>query len=433
MTHSMAKSSLLQRTSLVFLSLFAISTLISQSAMDLFASLFVATCLVLVATSSAYRSHLFRRTGFELLIGLWFLMTTVSLAWGTSWVEVPQWRKLLDFHWLILAVLVGRHLSFTGVRLRALSWHLIALSIGSLWAIFLFFWKSDPLTSHALDAFPDGTVRTGGFIGQAIVFAQLYSLWVMLPLGVLLFQFPRFSELKKTPLSFCLLIDSSLWGLLALLLSFTRGVWLSVFLTLLVLLGLRRKLWAGLAVLFGTGFLFLLTQVWPALQGRILQAFQGGDSERIWIWSANWRMFQDSPWFGVGYNHNVQLLPRYYTLIGAPPDLLVSHAHNQYLQILTGIGLAGFLFYMGFWLQVLAKSRGLARSAPRLSVQQGFAYGLFCSFVVFLLGGLFESNFEHAKMRSTLALMLGLLIWLGDQAPNSSVLSLEKAPKGSDH
>lgn len=396
----------------IFLSLFAITTLISQSLMDLFSGLFGVTVLVLVAVRPDYRLHLFRRTGFEWIVVLWFLATAAGLFFGMDLVAVPQWTKLADFKWLVLAILIGRHMSYIRAPAEKMLWHWWAFSVASLWAIALFFLKVDPLhPGQAMDAFPDGTVRTGGFLQQAIVFAQLYAVWLLIPIGLFVQDLPRLQSYRRQPLALATIVDAVLWGSLALLFSFTRGIWLAVPIAVLIILAIRRWMWALVMSVVGGASVVGLAAAWPALQSRLLQALEGADSERVWIWKANWQMFLDHPLLGVGYNHNVQLISQYYQKIGAPAGLLESHAHNQYLQILTGTGVIGFLFYISFWILLLVRALKLYRQG---SAMAGWTLGVIGSILVFLMGGAFESNFEHAKIRSVLALIVGLVIWLSD-------------------
>lgn len=399
----------------VTLSLFAIMTLVSQSAMDLFSGLFVLSSLILISTRTDYRAWMFRRTGFEWVAGAWFLATLASLIGGAGLVPDSQWRKLLDFRWLVIAVLVGRHLGYIRIRERTLIFHGIAFSLASLWAILIFVLGYDPLQPGVpLDAFADGTVRTGGFLQQAIVFAQLYGLWLMLPLGLVIEDLPRLRIIRADSARASILTNAIVLGSIAILLSFTRGIWIAVPLATLVCLSARRWTWALLASLTGAIAVIGMMQVWSALNDRILQAFQGGDSERVWIWTANWEIWKSSPLFGVGYNQNVQLLPEFYEKIQAPSGLLISHAHNQFLHILAGTGLFGITAYTAFWSLILYQGFQTYRRLDKPYLR-GLGLGVIGATTVFLFGGAFESNFEHAKMRLTLALIIGLLIYLKDQ------------------
>lgn len=416
LTDQTSNTGALVKTTNVFLSLFAVSTLISQTAMDFFSALFVFGVLILAARDSRYRAWQLRRTGLEWFAGLWFGATLLSLLWNTDRVPDLQWMKLLDFRWLLVAVAAGRHLSFIRVSEYTIRAHFVPYVLACLWAISIFFLKYDPLQPGAvLDAFPDGTVRTGGFLQQAIVFAQLYGLWLMIPIGILIQDLPRFEALRSSGPRGTIWMGAVIFGSLAILLSFTRGVWMAVPIASVVILSIRRWTWALVGALLGLVSVVGLMLSWPALNDRILQAFQGGDTERLWIWRANWEMWKDSPLFGVGYNQNVQLLTEYYAKVEAPPGLLVSHAHNQFLHILTGTGVFGMLAYASFWIFSLIAGFRLYRNlSPKQKFARGMTLGVIGAICVFLFGGAFESNFEHAKMRLTLALVLGLLVALRD-------------------
>lgn len=411
--------------------LLIISTLISQSAMDLFSSLFVVGTIIRIFRNSDFRQHVLRPTGFELLALVWIAATGLSLFLNKNFVTHPQWYKLLDFRWLILAWLTARYLSFEKWTANKIWKFSIPLALCSTFAILVFFLKFNPITPHqAMDTFPGGTVRTGGFLQQPIVFAQLYALWLMPFLALFIYGLPRQLEwiklVDRSPLlGLSVLIATLLTGT-AILLSFTRGVWLSVFIATAVLIGLRRWLWSLVTILVVGAGTWGLATVWPVLQDRLLQAFQGGDTERIWIWKANLKMWSESPWFGVGYNQNVELLPKYFNIVGAPDGLLISHAHNQFIHILSGTGIIGLIAYLAFWLYLLAVCISLffrtsCLEPERMPSRSILAMGLTGTVLEFLAGGLFESNFEHAKIRLTMSIIVGLIIWLKDTTPQDSI------------
>jgi O-antigen ligase len=74
-----------------------------------------------------------------------------------------------------------------------------------------------------------------------------------------------------------------------------------------------------------------------------------GASERKMIWAGHFQIFKENPIFGAGYGQNTKALPRVYLEMGAPPDTLVSHAHNQYLHLAAGTGILGLLSYLLIW------------------------------------------------------------------------------------
>ena len=416
----------LQQWTGVTLFLFVTATLISQSLMDLFSFVFVV--LVLIGLKQGQYSVQRPLMG-QLLkaIGAFFIIVCVGLILGSSTVETPSFKKLLDFKWWIIAGLIGVFLSqfrFNQRHLQQIFW---VLFFSSGFAILIFSLGYNPLEpGSVMDRFPDGTVRTGGFHGQPIVFAQLYGIWTAFLGGMLVCKLSVLRESHQShrgPWVYWLAFAA---GVLAILLSFTRGVWIALPLALFFALFLKRKSWAaaGLAVAGIAGF--VLSLFWPAFEARVLQALQGGDSERIWIWKANWEMFLDHPWLGVGYSHNVQLLPQYYLKLGAPEGLLESHAHNQFLHILAGTGILGLISYLFIWIVLFQMAFGAWRIFRDHTFKGPLVLGVLSALMEFQLGGLFESNFEHSKIRSTLAVVIGVLLWLSHPGNNSSLNAPEQ-------
>lgn len=408
----------------VLLFLFAISTLISQSAMDLFAALFVLAALTLLPNSPKFKREVLKPFGWEKLLVLLIGTFTLSMIFGRGLVSDPAWYKLFDFRWIFVAILIGAYLRFQEPSRKHLFIFAGVLIFASVYAAIIPILGFDPLEpGRRLDVFPDGTIRTGGFHKQAIVFAQLHAIWVSFFLGFFLQQLPEFKQAREDRRLYAMMTAAVLAGVIAIVLSFTRGVWIALPVSLVIMLLLRRWTWAVSAlVLLGGGGL-LLCLFWPAFETRILQALQGGDGERIWIWRANFEMFKDHPWFGVGYSHNVELLPEYLQKLGAPAGLIQSHAHNQFLHILVGSGIAGLLFYLTFWWILLKTSFQEMKRWHNHPIFAAVATGCLCALITFQLGGLFESNYEHSKIRYTLAMIVGFIVWLRGRENSSSPTS----------
>lgn len=406
-----------------FAFLFAVSTLFSQTAMDVFASLFVIGALAFLYQDLAYRELVFRKFGWEKIVLVLLALVGLGLWMGRDLVPVVSWSKLIDFRWILLAWLLGNFLKLYPPNRQ----HLIAFSwifTGAAgYALLIPVFGFDPMDpSRALDRFPDGTIRTGGFLQQPIVFAQLYGLWLSFFLGFFAVQVPRFEDIKSNRKLYIPLAVAVSFGLVALLLSFTRGIWVALPLSLILVILFRRWTWAVALIILGGVVTLGLSFLWPAFESRILHALQGGEGERIWIWKANLQMFFDYPWLGTGYSHNVQLLPEYFKRIGAPQGLLQSHAHNQFLHILVGTGLLGLFSYLYFWVFLIRKSYQVFKHHVSI-FNASIAMGVFAAYLTFQFGGLFESNFEHSKIRYTLAILTALIIWLDVPKNNSSLAS----------
>ena len=115
----------------------------------------------------------------------------------------------------------------------------------------------------------------------------------------------------------------------------------------------------------------------------------------------------------MGYGENIAALPEYYKKLGAPADMLVSHAHNQYLHMLAGTGVIGLIIYLVIVLYFLILAlRVWYRLSSRETYHQGLALGLVGAQVAFLVGGFTEANLEHSKMKHTVIFLWALTAWL---------------------
>jgi O-antigen ligase len=206
-------------------------------------------------------------------------------------------------------------------------------------------------------------------------------------------------------------------GALTLFLTFTRGVWLSMFMAAFFMIFMVRKKMALIFVAasgFGVGLLFL---VWEGFRNRLLYAFdpQGYDQNRLNLWRANWEIFKDNPWFGVGWGQNKALLMEYYAKLGITDErfMMVSHAHNQTLHLLAGTGILGFLGFVAFNVVFFVMSWRLWKLIPLSEAwHRALVLAAMGAQVHFWFGGLFESNFEHSKMRYAMSFAWGVILWL---------------------
>jgi O-antigen ligase len=112
-------------------------------------------------------------------------------------------------------------------------------------------------------------------------------------------------------------------------------------------------------------------------------------------------MFEDHPIFGVGYQKNGP--PRvldYYEQMGISRDAFASHAHNVYLNFLSGTGIGGLFLYLGFTLSIawigLQNIRKLNAGRSWLFF---FAVAALSAQAIFMLGGFTEYNFGDSEVR----------------------------------
>jgi hypothetical protein len=391
-----------------FIILFASSLLISQTAMDVFSFLTSLSVLWLGYRwrEQHSRNKLFMSVGWDWLFLAWFVITLIGIA--VAGFPGESWKVLIDFKWLIVFYLLLTGIKYMNPTERLVTPFAIVFAVCSFYAVLVWVIGFDPIfPDRPLQTFANGLPRSGGFLYQPIVFAQLYSLPLCLLAGLFL-SYVRWKERGRWWLLTAIII-----GCLAILFSFTRGVWISVSLAFLIMSFLvSRRL--GFSLLICSLLLFGgLYKFWPGFRDRIEYALNGGDSERLWIWQANLEMFRDHPIIGVGYGQNVPLLEEYYHKIGAPSGLIISHAHNQYLQMLSGTGALGFTVWLTIMLYFLSLAyRVWKKVSARNPFHQGFALGLIGAQAAFLLGGLTEANLEHAKMKYALMFIWAFTVWL---------------------
>jgi O-antigen ligase len=402
---------------LLTVALFGLSLLMSQTAIDVFATLI---CFEMLYMGYRWRQQqttthsLFNRVGIDWLFLVWFLVVVagfgVQAYANDSWNDAWYW-KLLEFKWLVIFYFLLAAIRFLEPNAHWVKPLAIAFSLCSLWAIIVWFLGWDPLhPDMTLQTFPNGTLRTGGFLSQPIVFAHLYQLPLAILVGLFLTMF-RWRE-KGT----WLVGLSVLLGSIAIFLSFTRGVWISLAAAVIVMTFLfNRRMAYGLVATMVVVFLVAFKTV-PVFSERVRETIQGGEIERIWIWKANFEMFKDHPIVGIGYGDNVEALQGYYKKMGTPEFVMEAksgHAHNQYLQMLSGTGLLGFLVYMVIMLYFLILSIRVWYSLGSREVfHQGLTLGLIGAQVAFLVGGLTEANLEHSKIKHTLMFVWALTVWL---------------------
>ena len=106
----------------------------------------------------------------------------------------------------------------------------------------------------------------------------------------------------------------------------------------------------------------------PRLRGRFQQTktniTKAGDDNRFTLWKINIAMFKDYPILGIGsfINADKDLLLKYREKAGVSKKYIrflsiyekpMYHAHNTYLQFLSGTGLIGFSLFIIFIIQLI--------------------------------------------------------------------------------
>lgn len=202
-------------------------------------------------------------------------------------------------------------------------------------------------------------------------------------------------------------------GILAMVGSLTRGAWLAFAVAILVMMAfhLSRK---KLVLFFVSGILLLLaaTQV-PGIGDRLMGMLDFASDtyrERFELWRANYAMFLDHPFFGVGYGQNYKHLPEYFARLNITHGF-ISHAHNTYFQWLGGTGATGFLLFLTLSALIVVRTFKLIR-ASRWVWGPTLALGLLGAQAQLHFGGLTEASFFDGEVNHVVMMVWGLVLAL---------------------
>ena len=196
----------------------------------------------------------------------------------------------------------------------------------------------------------------------------------------------------------------------ALFLTWSRMLWISIPIGLFVwcFRMLKKFQIVGVGLLL-FGMSLGLSQV-PAIRDRIFSEM--GTSERVELWKANWDFFLKRPVLGIGWRKSEGLMGHYFEE-KYPRDWsqrFVGHAHNNLLEMLSGVGLVGTLLWM-YW-NYLIFSMAI-RSSRRTDIWGDVSWGIFCAWIVLHLNGLTQANFWEGKVLHQMMWSIGLLLLCG--------------------
>ena len=400
----------MMNTSLTLIFGLFIGLVASQSLMDLFLSLSTLWGLWLVFKNRHDLGQLWPK--WLSLSFVWFAWTLSGFLFKTEGLVSPL-GVLGDFLWILQLPLLALLWKDANPKEKIPAVFIGVTLIGALYAVGIYIIDFDPLQPD-LPLIPELNVRiwrTGGLFGHSMALAHSYG-----PLFVISMVLTAAAVYARAKNKIILILTSALLAL-TLLFTFSRGVWLGVTLALIgcgFIFNRRLGSFVLVMALLGGGTLFA---GWPKFRERVIQILysdQNYDSERFVIWNANLYMFKESPIFGIGYGENKRRLREYYDLLGVPPGQFEGHAHNQYLQVLTGTGFLGLLFYL-IWCGLFLKLNWkcfLNAKEDNNHKMTWLLLGILGAQISFHIGGLTEANFTIAKNRMMLVFIWSFLLYV---------------------
>ena len=236
-----------------------------------------------------------------------------------------------------------------------------------------------------------------GFLTAPMPFAGLMQLSSFLSLGLLVKKgYESLLRPFNNKIFFALL---TLCNFLGLFFACERSAWLGMVFGLgLVTLRLSPKIF-GLSTLAGLLVLGLSWFFVPAVQARLSPLAHWrqdvGVTTRLKIWRRALGVFESKPIVGVGPSHFPRITDIPEALVpGHSSDL--NHAHSNYLQILSTLGLLGigaFIFLLGSCLVIAYKQSLLA------GWYGGVGLGGMAGLVSLMVAGIFEYNFGAGQVK----------------------------------
>jgi O-antigen ligase len=227
---------------------------------------------------------------------------------------------------IVMFILVAAFIKDKGQIVRLLGLMFISILINDIYAI----WQG----LH-------GNYRASGFGGHVIELAG--TLVQLIPIMVIALMDKTFKKYRAF-LYTVLLISTP-----ALMFNGTRGVWLALLVVLptaaLMYYGNINRVLAYFVLV--TLILGAVVVSVPALEARVASIpnpYHENNKERVLIWHSAWQMFMDHPITGVGLD---QYTKKYQTEYISPAarERTLTHAHNNFLQMLAENGLVGFLAF----------------------------------------------------------------------------------------
>ena len=295
---------------------------------------------------------------------------------------------LLLFSYLLVYLAVSNEQwSSRWIRRLAMAISTIGFAIAVFGIVQLFSWNGKIYWLREVDV----GIPFGPYVNHNH-FAGLMEMTLPTALGIALSE--RFNNLLRMLFIFFALIMG-----MATLLSLSRGGMLSLSLSLVALVYIYRQRQRTRPALLAVGGLALLVvasvaylDAEPVLRRLLTLQNLGQETSftsRLQIAGDTLQLIRDHPFSGTGLGTYALAIPRY---ISHYTSLTWDKAHNDYLQLLSEVGLAGFSFavwwIVGFFRRAVKTARN--ESHPLWAVR----IGAFCGCLAVLFHSLVDFNLQ---------------------------------------
>lgn len=401
-----------------FLAGSTIGPVVSQSLLD-FMIFLIFICFVLHSAKLRFKNFtaLRRPHPFEYGFILYFLAVILGF-FVLEITDLEAWIKLTRFNWIINFYLFVWAFSQAEINVSKLvkffTW---AFILPNIYALISVFYGYDFIHKESLTY-----NRLTGLLGSSTYHAHANGMICIFFLTLLAF---KFKELNKFYKIFSAIAASLM--LLGIYMTFTRGVWVSLFISTLILLWFHnRRIFLGVIVsgFILTATLYTVSETFRermGLSAHVVPALPddseaipidtlSSDKFRINLLKLHFLMLKDSPLLGIGYVDNLSHTPpATWEKYGFSARRTINtHAHNQFVNTLTTTGLLGFISFLLFYLWFFVTNLRLVNQYKKANLMNHYTLAVACLMVQleFMIANMTDVGFEYSKIRSLI-----LLVW----------------------
>lgn len=392
---------------LISLGLCGLGAVTSQSMLDLFISILFLIWLTQVIKSKSFKCSQINFIGIEWAFLGYLIVIILGFIFNAS-KDAEVARSLLKFIWLGQFYIFIY--SFENIKLKLkqlILYFSLFFIIPNVYALVSYFLGYDLITKQDSDRIL-GMVSSATYHahGNAVIFVMFFAIVIL--------------SFKKLPVKFKILCLATLILYFAsIFLTFTRGIWISIFLSGLFMysiISIRKSLYLLIA---SVGLVSLMYTTWPHFHRRINHAFDmQANHERVNLVMVNYKIWSEYPLLGIGFGENLRRNREYWDILKMPEGYITSHAHNEYLNVMATTGIFGLFFVLYIFSFFLKKNwKMLKETSEKKSFRYTILFACLWAQVEFYLACLTDVSFEYAKIRALLLLVWALIIAV-DKNPN---------------
>lgn len=332
--------------------------------------------------------------------------------WGISifWVFILLFSFIFSYSKLATLEEIMRNIMYISIPILIFTWadnrdkikllSYTIISVGSLiCSIGLFFFLID-------------YIKTLSFIPASMPLSRTNDLGayalLIFTLSMASFLYENKNYFEKFIYAF-----ASLLSFLIITITFSRGIWLSTVIAIIMILFFGRKILKTNIIYIGIVSVLALIPIvikWEIIISRILSLqniLRNAENSIEWrksLLKGTLDIFLDNPIIGTGFNS----FPFVYTLYQEKPGYFSVNPHNYYLQLLAETGITGLVTFLIFMLSIIYLSFKAFKNSE--NVFKGISLGLLIGIISSLIHISVDIDWSVTAIPVLFWLQVGLLM-----------------------